>query len=134
LGTFNIPLGGWDTWESAYLTDASGNRVTLTFDGSQQTLRLTGNPVQAGDPTINVSFFVLVPAPQPTMLTVTLSNGNVVLSFPTETGSSYQVEYKNRLTDTTWTPLGSPVSGNGSSQSVKDPAAGSSRFYRVQIQ
>ena len=119
LGTFNIPLGGWDTWESAYLTDSGGNRITLTFDGSQQTLRLTVNPVQAGDPTINVSFFVLVPAPQPIMLSATVSGGNVVVSFPTETGPSYQVEYKNHLTDAAWTPLGSPVSGNGSSQSVK---------------
>jgi hypothetical protein len=90
--------------------------------------------VQAGDPSINVSFFVLVPAPQPITLTATVSGGSVIVSFPTETGSSYQVEYKNRLADATWAPLGSPVSGNGSSQSVKDPTAGSSRFYRVQIQ
>ena len=134
LGTFNIPLGGWDTWESAYLADASGNRIALTFDGSQQTLRFTGNPVQAGDPTINVSFFVLVPAPQLITLTATLSGGNVTVSFPTLTGSSYQVEYKTHLTDAAWTSLGSPISGNNSLQSVKDSATGSSRFYRVQVQ
>ena len=134
LGTFNIPLGGWDTWESAYLADGSGKRIALTFDGSQQTLRFTGNPVQAGDPTINVSFFVLVPAPQLITLTATLSGGNVTISFPTLTGSSYQVEYKTHLTDATWTSLGSPISGNNSPQSVKDSATGSSRFYRVQVQ
>lgn len=134
LGTFNIPLGGWDTWESAYLVDGSGKRVTLTFDGSQQTLRFTGNPVQAGDPTINVSFFVLVPAPrQSTTLTATVIGGNVTVAFLTQNGFSYQVEYKNHLTDATWSPLGSPVPGNGSLQSVKDPVAGSGRFYRAQV-
>lgn len=132
LGTFNVPLGGWDTWESVFLTDASGNRVALTFDGSQQTLRLTGNPVQAGDPTINVSFFVLVTATaQPLTLTATATGGMATVSFPTQSGFSYQVAYKNQLTDATWTSLGSPVVGNGSTQSVNDPVTGSTRFYRV---
>jgi hypothetical protein len=67
-------------------------------------------------------------------LAARVSGGNVTVSFLTATGFSYQVEYRNHMTDATWTPLGSPVSDNGSSQSVKDPVAGSSRFYRVQIQ
>jgi len=134
LGTFNIPLGGWDTWENAYLEDVNGNRVALTFDGTQQTLRLTGNPVQAGDPTINASFFVLVPAPPATTLTARVSGGTVTISFPTQNGFNYQVLYKNNLTDANWIALGSPIAGNGAVESATDSATGTHRFYRVQVE
>ncbi len=136
LGTFFIPLKGWDSWESVYLTDLNSNRVTVAFDGSQTTLRLSGNPVQTGDPTINAGYFMLVPAAQAasTTLTASLNGGKVNVSFPTATGSTYQVQYKSQLSDATWTPLGSPLPGTGSVESVQDTPAGSSRFYRVQVQ
>ena len=58
---------------------------------------------------------------------------NVIISFMTQSGSSYQAQYKNALTDATWIPLGSPLSGNNAMQSVADSADGNCRFYRVQI-
>jgi hypothetical protein len=57
----------------------------------------------------------------------------VVLSFSTGSGSTYQVQYKTQLSDATWTPLGSPIVGTGSTQTVQDSLAAASRFYRVQI-
>jgi hypothetical protein len=69
------------------------------------------------------------------VVTAGLSGGNVTLSFLTQSGFSYQVQYKNNLTDATWTSLGSALSGNGSVQSASDPTAGNAhRFYRVQVQ
>jgi hypothetical protein len=139
LGTFFIPLGNWTSAQSVYLTDSSTNLITVTFDGSQTTLRFSGNPNEANDPTINAGYFMLVPASAvsgPLNLTATISGGNIVISFPTHTGSSYQVQYKNNLSDTAWTSLGSAIAGNNAVQSATDPdtAASGHRFYRVQVQ
>jgi len=78
---------------------------------------------------------MLVPASSGLItLTATISGGNINISFPTQNGSSYQLLYKNNLTDLSWIPIGSPVPGNGSVQSVGDTVGLSSRFYRVQVQ
>jgi hypothetical protein len=58
----------------------------------------------------------------------------MVLSFPTENGFTYQVQYKNNLTDSTWTDLGSALTGNGSVQTVTDAATAANRFYHVKVQ
>ena len=102
----------------------------MTLDGSAQILRLggtTGNEV-------NVNFLMLVATAPTPILTATVSGGNIHISFPTQAGYSYQLQYKNFLTDANWTSLGSLVSGNGSVQSVNDTASGNARFYRVQVQ
>jgi hypothetical protein len=66
---------------------------------------------------------------------IQLQNGPaVVLTWQSVAGHSYQVQYKNNLTDPGWLPLGSVISGNGGSQSVNDPITGTNRFYRVQVQ
>jgi hypothetical protein len=133
LGTFFVPLGGWNTWQYTPLTDAQSNLVTVTFDGSRSTLQLGGSPIQ-GQATINANFFMLIPATAPApSLSATVSGGKVILSLPTVTGSTYQVQYKNNITDTGWSSLGSAIVGNGATQSVQDSLAAANRFYRVQI-
>jgi hypothetical protein len=131
LGTFTVQNEGWSTWQWQELLDGSGNPAQVTFDGSAQTLRLggtTGNEV-------NVNFLMLVVAPAKPQVTVGVAGGNIHLSFMTQSGYSYQVQYKNNLTDATWTPLGSALSGNNAVQSASDPVATSGhRFYRVQVQ
>jgi hypothetical protein len=94
---------------------------------------LEGTPT-AGHDEANVNFFMLVPVTPSPKLTATVSGGNIHISFPTQNGYGYQLLYKNLLTDPNWTSLGSPISGNGSVQSVNDSAAGNTRFYRVQVQ
>jgi hypothetical protein len=91
LGTFLIPLNGWTTWETVPLTDNNTNLVKITFNGSTNTLQFEGTPIAAGDPTINYGFFFLVPVtPAGFTLTASISGGNIHISFPTQTGSSYQ--------------------------------------------
>jgi len=133
LGTFNVAEGGWSAWEWASLVDNNGNPVRVTLDGTRQTLQLGGSPLNS-QPEVNVNFFMLVSVPPSPKLTAAVSGGNVTISFPTQSGYSYQVQYKNNLTDPSWTSLGGSLSGNGSSQSANDPAGVSSRFYRVLVQ
>ena len=133
LGTFTVESTGWESYRFVPLRDGSGNLVTLTLNGSTNTLQV-GNPLGSGSD-VNVNFLMLVPASSGSItLTASISGGTITISFPTQSGLSYQLLYKNSLTDPIWTPIGSPVSGNGAVQSVSDTVGGSKRFYRVQIQ
>ena len=102
----------------------------VTLDGSQTTLQLGG---LSGNE-VNVNFLMLIPTIPSPKLTATINGGNITVSFPTQTGYSYQLQYKDHLTDANWISLGSPISGNGSVQSGTDTATGSARFYQVQVQ
>jgi hypothetical protein len=65
---------------------------------------------------------------------VAINAGAAQISFFTQTGWVYQVEYKNNLSDPSWTPLGSSLTGNNAVQTVSDSPSASHRFYIVQIQ
>ena len=54
------------------------------------------------------------------------------ISFPTESWHSYQLEYKNNLTDPGWSNLGSPVGGNDTLQTIMDSTSNTSRFYQIE--
>ena len=118
------------------------------FDGTNlagataETLLLTNvQPTQAGSYAAVISnvagsitsavanLTVLVPI---TMSGVSLASPSVSISFPSETGLNYLLEYKNLLTDPTWTPASPAVAGTGGVMTLQDtnpPAA--SRYYRV---
>ena len=133
LGTFPIVNSGWSSFTWVPLRDSQGNMAKVTLNGSTNTLKLARGPT---GPDANVNFLMLAPAPfpLPTSLTATLNGANINLSFPTQSGFSYQVSFKNDLTDSTWTPLGSPVAGDGTVKSASDSAAGARRFYILLIQ
>jgi hypothetical protein len=69
--------------------------------------------------------------------TINPANGFLVysLSFPTETGKSYTVQYTDSLTNPTWTDLpGMPVPGTGGIVTITDPTTPPhrpTRFYRI---
>jgi alpha-tubulin suppressor-like RCC1 family protein len=59
------------------------------------------------------------------------SGDRVNISVPTQSGRVYGLEYKNALTDTTWTAL-PLVAGNGAELVLTDPTAtNSQRFYCI---
>ena len=60
-----------------------------------------------------------------------LSGASMAVTLPTESWHSYQLQYRNALTDPSWLNLGSPFMGNDTLQIVTDPASGANRFYRV---
>ena len=134
LGTFPIAAKGWGTWEWAPLADAQGNPVKVTLDGTQTTLQLEGTPIQGHDEA-NVNFFMLVAVTPSPLLTATMNNKNIHISFPTQSGYTYQLQYKNNLSDVGWTSrCGAAVSGDGTAKFVEDTATQGSRFYLVKVQ
>jgi len=136
LGTFILPVVGWGTFEYVKLTDASNNPVVVTFTGTNATtLQFEGDPISNDGNTCNTGFFMLVPAaPASVTLAATLGGGNVNISFPTQSGHSYQVQWTGSLSSPSWNNADLVV-GDGSTKTVSyATAAASSRFYRVQIQ
>jgi len=128
LGSFRGTNTSFANWQYVPLVNTNtGLPVVLTLGGTN-TFQMTG------DYKANVNFFELVPVPQLVNLTASLSGTNIVLSFPSQGGSTYTVTYKNNLLDANWTPLGAPVTGDGSTKSVSDGLAGGARFYRLMIQ
>ena len=96
LGVFTIPNTGWEAYTFVPMRDDNGNLVSLTFNGSTNTLQLA-RPGTAGDalfPDVNANFLMLVPLFN---IHASHSGANVVVSFLTQTGFNYQVEYKTHL-------------------------------------
>jgi endoglucanase len=117
-GTSSTFIPGVDyVYFPAASSDASG-KMTITY---------TGNGSAEGD----INGLQIEPA----QLVIRSLSGisNQILSFPTQLGFSYQVQYKTNLTDPAWLPLGNPVPGNGANLIVNGAPVGSSRFYRVQM-
>jgi aryl-phospho-beta-D-glucosidase BglC (GH1 family) len=99
------------------LSDGSGNLViTFTGDGNLEG-DVDGFQIQKAPLWINAGY----------------DGTNVTVSFPTQSGLSYQPEFKNNITDKSWTALAAPIPGNGLLESMRNVAAGSGRYYRVQI-
>lgn len=61
-------------------------------------------------------------------------NGHINFTFDSWPGESYQLQYKNGLSDAQWTSLGSPIPGTGNSITLTDSAtAQPQRFYRLVV-
>ncbi len=116
-GTSNTLVPGVDYVDfPSALSDESGSLV-ITWTGSGTTEGdLDGFQIQRSE-------FVV---------SAVRNNTNTALSFMTQSGISYQVQYKNQLMDLNWNPIGSVVAGNNSIQSINDPAYANTRFYRIE--
>lgn len=65
------------------------------------------------------------------------SDKKMAISWNSVVGKTYQVSYKSSLTNSTWLPLGSPVTATGTTSSYIDnplPVGVKTRFYNVKVQ
>jgi len=123
LGTFSATGTGWQAWQWVPLLNTNGQLAVVSL-GGVQTLKMTsGN-------NLNANFYMLVPVPASTNITTFLSGTNTVLSFPTQTGFTYLVVYKNDLTDSNWKLL-SIVPGDGTTKILTDAITEPRRFYKL---
>ena len=109
---------------NVYITGESGSEMTHIINGTGNTLTTGVTTATANylwqNPTFNLGAGVL--------------GSNIAVAFPTESWHSYQVQYKNAVTDPAWSNLGGLVGGNDAVQTITDPASANTRFYRVQSQ
>jgi hypothetical protein len=100
-------------------------------------LRLTA-PATAtsGGNALNPLFFMLAPAVQPALvfnISASLVGGSIQISIPTQSGHNYTLWHAATLTSA-WTQVGGSITGNGSVQTIPEPASSAQGFYRVQAQ
>lgn len=137
LGTFVIPPSGWGSFSYDYLTGPSGSPVEVTFDGTATTLQFEGDPSTTDGLTCNTGFFMLIPAvtaPNTVKLTASTGSGNIIVSFSTQLGYSYQLQRCSSLSSASWSNVGSAVTGTGSTGTASDSVGSGNSFYRVEIQ
>jgi len=138
-GSF-VPPGsgtsGWQTYEWLPLVNTnSGLKVPVTFAG-EKTLRVENTSTNGiGTSGINLNLFMLVPTNAVVViedfsLSISESGGDVMVSFPSQSEVDYTVYFKTNLTDASWT-LKTNFTGTGGTAVITEPAAGTSRYYRV---
>ena len=67
----------------------------------------------------------------PVTVTSTVGGGNITLSWLSQCSTSYRVAYKDNLSDSSWTEIGSLIAGDGGVKSASFPTASAKRFYSV---
>ena len=108
---------------NVYITGESGSEMTHIVNG-------TGNTLNVGVTTATANYLWLNP-------TFSISTGiditgtNIDITLPTESWHSYQLQYKNNVTDLSWLNFGSLFGGDDTLETITDSALPSSRFYRV---
>jgi hypothetical protein len=107
---------------TVYIAGESGSAITHIING-------TGNTVNTPVTTATANYLWLNPT---FSVNAGGSGTNVAISFPTESWHSYQLQYKNALTNSSWTNLGSPIGGNDVIEAITDPAIAPARFYQVE--
>jgi hypothetical protein len=60
-----------------------------------------------------------------------VSRSSMSISFPSESWHGYQLQYKNALTDSSWSNLGGLVGGNDTLQTISDSTSATNRYYRI---
>jgi len=123
LGRWGIVGRGYSIYDWVPLTDEGLAAPVVVKLNGLNTLRIatTGNS--------NPNYFMLVPTSGIT-LTTGRSGGNVVISFPTQSGVIYRVFYRDSLAAVNWSLLTSVV-GDGTVKTASDPVTATGRFYKV---
>ncbi|MEY2429975.1 MAG: hypothetical protein QOJ40_2860, partial [Verrucomicrobiota bacterium] len=68
----------------------------------------------------------------PVSVSTSISAGNITLSWLSQGATSYQVVFKDNLTDAAWTPIGGLIAGDGGIKSAGPFAATlTKRFYSI---
>lgn len=89
-----------------------------------------------GSPSLTATrnFNIYVSLPPQVSIQVTAGGTGISLQFPTVAGKRYQVQYKDNLTDSSWTNLGDPQQATGNSMQINDLLGSRShRFYKIQV-
>jgi hypothetical protein len=70
----------------------------------------------------------------PEFQAVTLTNNTLSLTWSTEAGEEYQLQYNSDLSSSNWINLGSSVTANGATFNTTDSVTnGPQRFYRLAL-
>ena len=119
------------SWSPATgLSDATVANPTATVTS---TTTYTVTVTDANGCTASDSMDVIV-IPTPVIESITQSGTDITLVWSTLAGQTYRVEYKDNLTDVSWTALTPDVTAAGATATKTDLAPASpQRFYRISV-
>ena len=117
------PTNGAFIWAVSNVAAPGTNSVTISVADN-------GAPPLSDTKT----FLVLVQPPLQFSSATSDGNGNLNFTFNSLPGESYQLTFKNDLTDPQWTPIGPQVSGNGGAMTFSITISlQPQRFYRIAV-
>ena len=105
-----------------YITGESGSEMTHIING-------TGSTLNTGVTTATANYLWLNPT---FSLFGNQAGTNINITLPTESWHSYQVQYKNSISDAIWSNLDNPFGGDDAQYTVTVPILANKRFYSVQ--
>jgi hypothetical protein len=111
----NWPSGAalWLVWE---MPDSTGKAQGLAID--DLAFAASDQPMPTVGPGLDIQTF----------------GADLVMSWLSVPGQMYQIEYKDDLNANAWTPLGSPLAGNGDLLTVTNSLSSSpQRYYRLSL-
>jgi len=112
--------------------------TTATTTSGAGKYPITASDATAANYTIQYGNGTLLVISAPQLASANISvNGETqfVVSWPTITGQTYQLEYTDDLSSGTWTPLDDALAGTGAIVAVTNNISASPhRFFRVQVQ
>jgi uncharacterized repeat protein (TIGR03803 family) len=141
--TGGSPAGSGGT---VFKISANGTLTTLySFSGGNDGAAPVGGLVQGSDGSFygttytggqggagTVFRLTVVGPPAPVFQAATLANRTLSLTWSTEPGGLYQLQYNSDLSSTNWTNLGSPAAATGATLSTTASVTnGPPRFYRA---
>ena len=123
------------TGEARFTSTPGGYRISSFFDIFTEVSLDNGNTWTAADSPGYMELHIDPSVPPTTLMSPTIQGGKLSVSLKSQSGLQYLLQYKNNLTDPTWTTL-SITPGNGQSLTLTDSTATgqSHRFYRVEVQ
>jgi len=131
---------------TVFKISTNGTLTTLySFSGGNDGAGPVGGLVQATDGSFygttynggqggagTVFRLTVVGPPAPVFQAVTLTHRTLSLTWSTEAGGMYQLQYNSDLSSSNWTNLGSPAAAAGTTLSTTDSVTnGPPRFYRA---
>ena len=125
------PLAYQWQWNGTNIVGATNDTLTLT---NVQPAQAGGYGVVvtnvAGSVT-SVVALLTVSSPE-IVLQISLAGPEVSITFASQPGSNYRLEYKHILDDPAWTPLSPAVPGTGGLMTLQDTnTSADSRYYRL---
>lgn len=124
---------GGPSWEFANGM-AADNAGSVFLAGQSQSLTTSfGSIVLTNYATM---FFARIGFPSPLLRAVLTSNQNVLLSWSSVTGLTYQLQTSSNLSSASWSDFGSPVLASNSLTTASDSLLPTQvqKFYRVHLQ
>jgi hypothetical protein len=108
---------------NVYITGESGSEMTHIINGTGSTLNTGVTTTTANNLWLNPKFSVSAG--------FDMAGMNIAITLPTESWHSYQLQFKNAVTDPNWSNLGGSFGGNDTLDTIPNSISQSSRFYRV---